>query len=328
MRRPTLVALLVALAWPGAARAQDVALLLVQSSRQETDVALQGGRTGAARVQISVPAGFTLDLARPVGTLLGRATVQLSSAADLTGPAASAEGDVVVDDAASFTGNPRFRACAPGAHAAVWRLEPLDVPVFVDPASGPDAALGGYDLRVCLDLRHGLSFQGLELDLERVVAPPANPGIYVWSAFVTPPTAAGAPDDGATYEARCLVPRPTVLSLHARRLKGKPKGRYVLSGRLTLAGKPRAHATIQLLRVSLDEGGGDSVTFTLGAAKATETNATGRFRLRVRVERRTFFLVYWFGTPRERCSAPSGAPGGCVSETTSPAISEPVATRP
>jgi hypothetical protein len=181
----------------------------VQTSRPETVITVQGGSSGAARVQISVPAGFTLN-PRPVGTSLGRASFQLSSAADLTGPGSSTEGDIVVADPASFAGNARFQACAPGAHTAVWRLEPLDVPVFVDPASGPDAALAGYDLRVCLDLRPGLSFRALALDLDRAVAPPTTTGVYVWSAFVTPPTAAGALDEGATYEARSLVPCASV----------------------------------------------------------------------------------------------------------------------
>jgi hypothetical protein len=321
MLRPTLAALLVALAWPVAGRAQDLPQLLVQTSRQETDIAVQGGLSGAARVQISVPAGFKLDLPRPVGTTLGRAILELSSAADPIGPPATAEGDVVVDDPASFAANPRFQACAPGPHAAAWRLEPLDVPVFVDPASG-----GGYDLRVCLDLRRGLSFHGLDLDLEGVVAPPTNVGVYVWSALVTPPTPGGAPDDGATYEVRGLVPWPTVLSLHARHLKGKPKGRYILSGRLTLARKPRAGATIQLARVTLN--GSADVTFTFGRASTIATNRAGRFRLLVRVAQPTFFLAYWLGTPRDRCSSPSSAPGGCVSETTSPAISNPVAAQP
>src|SRR5207244_2061425 len=110
------------------------------------------------------------------------------------------------------------------------------------------------DLRVCFDLRPGLSFAELDLDLERTVVPPRSTGIYVWRAFVTPLTAGGAIDEGATYEARGLVPWPIVLSLHARRAKGKPRGRYVLSGRLVLAGKPRAHATIRLVRVALGAG--------------------------------------------------------------------------
>src|SRR5207248_1007919 len=88
----------------------------------------------------------------------------------------------------------------------------------------------------------------IELDLLRTVVPPALPGIYVWHALVTPLTAAGTVDENGAWEVRALVPWPSVLTLHARHAKAK--GRYVLYGRLVLAGKPRGGATIRLLRAT------------------------------------------------------------------------------
>jgi hypothetical protein len=322
--RRALVTLVVALAWPAAAQAQNVSLFVVGTSASETDISLNVADAGTARVQISVPAGFTLNVARPVGAAVGRADLELASAAAPSGFGSSAEGDVVVADPASYAGDPRYQPCASGTHAAVWRLEPLDIPVFVDPASGPDAALGGYDLRICLGLRPGLALGSLDLDLQRTVIPPTSPGLYAWHAFVTPLTGAGAVDEGGTYEARCLVPWPSALSLHARHAG---KGRYLLYGRLVLAGEPRAHATIRLLRYSPSTAG-NSFTIALGEPRSTKTNGAGRFHLRVRVKRRTIFYVFWLAFPHEGCSSPTTAPGGCVSEATSPAVSPRLVLRP
>lgn len=321
--------LFVVTLWVAApAQAQTFSTLIVQTSPSETAFALSGAAgSGTARVQVSLPAGFTLNLARPVGAVLGRASLGLASAADPEGDGSATEGDVVVADPARYSGNPRYQACAPGTHAAVWRLEPLDVPVFVDPASGPDAALGGYELRVCFDLPSGLSFQTFELDLTRTIVPPATPGIYVWRAFVTPTTATGVVDEGGTWEVRGIVPWPSVLTLHARREKAK--ARYLLYGRLVLAGKPRGGATIRILRFTPDTSGSTSVTITLGQPKAAETNRSGRFHTAVRVTRRTDFFAIWLPFPRESCSAPpSTAPGGCLTETLSPALSEQLVVRP
>jgi hypothetical protein len=322
-RIPLLV--VVASLWAAApAKAQSLSFLLVQTSPASTAIALGGGgTTGTARVRVSVPGGFTLNLVRPVGAVLGRGSLVLASAANPGGEGATTEGDLVVADPARYAGNARLQACAPGPHAAVWRIEPLDVPIFVDPATGPDAVLGGYDLRVCFDLASGFSFAGLSLDLERTITPPAAPGIYLWRAFVTPVTATGTTDEGGTFEARAIVPWPAVLSLHARHAKGK--ARYVLYGRLVLGGRPRGGATIRILRFDPDTSSG--TIFAIGRGAGSETNRAGRFHKVVRVTRRTGFLAFWFPFPREGCSSPSSAPGGCVSETTAPALSRPLFVR-
>ena len=312
--------------WAAPAHAQSTSLLYVQSTPAETAIDVSGGTAGTARVQISVPAGFGLNVLRPVGANLGRASLELGSAASPGGEGSTTEGDIVVADPSRYAGNPRLAACASGTHAAVWRLEPLDVPIFVDAASGPDAALGGYELRACFDLPQGLTFQDLELDLLRTVVPPTLPGIYVWHALVTPLTAAGTVDENGAWEVRALVPWPSVLTLHARHAKAKR--RYVLYGRLVLAGKPRGGATIRLLRATSATEDSSSLTISFSTPKATETNRTGRFRLAVTVKRRTDFFAIWFPFPHEGCSSPSTAPGGCQTESTSPAVSSRLVVRP
>jgi hypothetical protein len=325
MRR-ALVGFLLAVLWaPAPAHAQG-SILLVQSARSQTSVAVAGGGdAGTARIEISIPAGFTLDLGRPVGTVLGRSTVDLVSVAAPEGEGSTAEGDVVVVDPAGYAADPRLQACAPGRHAAVWRLEPLDIPIFVDAASGPDAALGGYDLRVCLDLAPGLRFQDVELDLTRSLGVPAMPGIYLWRAFVTPLTSAGVADERETWEAHAIVPWPTELTLRTRRTARKY--RFVVTGRLLLAGQPRAHAAIRVFGLPTE-------LVVPGAPvprpirKSVETDRAGRYRTTVRITQRTQLFALWLPFPRNGCSSPGTAPGGCTTETTSPATSRPVIVRP
>jgi hypothetical protein len=326
--RRALVGFLLAVLWaPGPAHAQAFSILLVQSARSETSVTVSGaGSAGTARIEISIPAGFTLDLTRPSGTVLGRSIVDLASAAAPEGEGSTAEGDVVVSDPARYAADARVQACAPGKHAAVWRLEPLDLPIFVDPASGPDAALGGYDLRLCPELAPGLLFEDVELDLKRSVGVPAMPGFYLWRAFVTPLTPAGAPDERATWEAHGIVPWPNVLTLRARR--AAQKDRFVLSGRLLVAGKPRVHATVHVLGLPIGPVLPTPASIR-SLRRSVKTNRAGRYRTTIRVRQQVAFYAFWFAPPRLlRCSTPGTAPGGCVSETTSPASSRPAIVRP
>jgi hypothetical protein len=324
--RRALVGFLLAVLWaPTAAHAQG-SILIVQSARSQTSIAVAGGGdAGTARIDISVPAGFTPDLGRPVGTVIGRSTLDLESTAAPNGEGAMAVGDVVVVDPARYAADPRLQACAPGKHAAVWRLEPLDLPIFVDPASGPDAALGGYDLRLCLALAPGLQFQDVELDLDRSLGVPVTPGLYLWRAFVTPLTPAGVADERATWEAHAIVPWPTELTLGARRTA--QKNRFVVTGRLMLAGRPRAHATVRILGLPTALVlPGDSAPRLI--RKSVETDRAGRYRTTVRVTQRTELYALWLPVPRDHCSSPGSAPGGCVTETTSPATSRPVDVSP
>jgi hypothetical protein len=317
---------LLTVLWAPAPAHTQGSILLVQAASSQTSVALAGGGdAGTAGIQISIPAGFTLDLGRPVGTVLGRSTVDFVPVSAPDGEGSTAEGDVVVVDQAPYAADPRLQACAPGRHAAVWRLEPLNLPIFVDPASGPDAALGGYDLRLCLDLTSRLRFQDIELDLQRSLGVPATPGIYLWRAFVSPLTPAGVADERATWEAHALVPWPTMLTLRTRRTA--KKDRFVVAGRLLLAGQPRARAAIRVLGLPTE-------LVVPGAPvprpirKSVETDRAGRYRTTLRVTERTQLFALWLPLPRDSCSSPATAPGGCITETTSPATSRPAIVRP
>jgi hypothetical protein len=298
--------------------------LLVGATAAETDISLSvGGGAGTAWATIVVPPGFEMRLDRPAGAKLGRADLSLDSAADPSGFGSQVSGDVVAVDPAAFANDAGIAACAPGRHLAAWRLEPLDLPVFVDRATGPEAALGGYQLRICFDLRRGLTLSGLSLELDRTIVPPSMPGLYTWRALVTPRTPSGAADAGGTYEARCVHAWPTVLTLRSRRIG---PARRLLYGRLLLAGRPRAGATVRVIRYSSTSSEG-SLTVTIGQSLSARTDRAGRFRARVRLRRTTAFYALWFAFPRESCSSPSAAPGGCVSESISPAVSRPLVVR-
>jgi hypothetical protein len=130
---------------------------------------------------------------------------------------------------------------------------------------------------------------------------PTTAGEYVSRAFVTPESAAGAPDPGSMLEARFLDPIPHVLTL---------KGRYdakshaaVLTGRVMELGKPQAGAIVDLTRVN---------SFTL--PKRVRTSANGTFSARIKIASTTRFAA---DVPDSTgaCPGPSTAPQGCASLT-------------
>src|SRR5262245_2021673 len=106
----------------------------------------------AGKVTLYVPAGYGLNPADPVGTKEG--TVFVETASDF------AFGDLKAVDPASYVNTPQAQACAAGSHAGVWTMNlefelsstKITIPIYFDPTSGDEAALGAYKLLACLPL--------------------------------------------------------------------------------------------------------------------------------------------------------------------------------
>lgn len=283
-------------------------------------LSLQGGSLRgdapavAARVDVAVPAGYTIDLSRAPGTTIGQLTAGIASAADESG-FTFVDGAIVVDDPAVYAADAVAQACAPGAHTALWRAslsvvgQQIPLSIVVDAASGADAATHAYTIRFCplrapsAGLPVGVTFLLTSAYFEDLVSGPAAPGDYTWSALVTPATQF-APDPSRAFELRADIPVPQTFTMAAR-YDAKTKS-AVLTGQLTAVGKPRAGVAISLAASS----GTDSFE-TLGTVR---TDASGGFRLRRAVGRTTRFGAQ-VSTDPESCAAPSTAPGGCLSET-------------
>jgi hypothetical protein len=268
----------------------------------------------AAAVQIAVPAGFQLDLSKPAGAKLGDLSAGIESAADGSG-FAFADGSIVVDAPATYAADPVAQACAPGVHAAVWRAsvsvigQVISLPIAVDAVTDPGAT-SAYTIRVCplqapsAALPAGSTFVLFSAVLLNEVTAPTAPGNYTWSALVTPATNFVA-DPTGTFELRATLPLPRSLTLDAQY---DPKAHAaVLSGNVSAAGKPTAGAAVSLVAHDRND-----KLIDLGTAV---TSASGAFRVRRPVDRTVDVEASIASTDGGPCTAPSTAPGGCVSET-------------
>jgi hypothetical protein len=285
---------------------------LAQGSSSSASVGSNGSPIPPAQVVIDLAPGYAVT-ATPPGTTVGLAFVYSTSGSGLSGTIALINGEVIADDPARYAGDPGAQACAPGPYTAVWRLSAIvfglsyTLPIFVGHPSGDPQ---GVELRLCpppLVGSDGKPVTPTPVPLTRAaflvssLTAPTTAGEYVSRAFVTPESAAGAPDPGSMLEARFLDPIPHVLTL---------KDRYdakshdaVLTGRVMELGKPQADAIVDLTRIN---------SFTL--AKRVRTSANGTFSARIKIASTTRFAA---GVPDSTgaCPGPSTAPRGCASLT-------------
>jgi hypothetical protein len=270
---------------------------------------------GAAEVEkltLYVPAGYSIDLAASPRTVEGH--VLMVTGSDF------AVGDLKAVNPVAYVNTPQAQACAPGQHAAVWIMKFDDglfssqtntVPIYIDPTSGDETALGAYKLQVCLPLAGiaspggwplGSRLRGMAMEFTRITNPMAA-GVYVWRGFVSNPDAIGNPDASTTYELRSDMALPAKLSLRGRLVR--TRHRAVLAGRLTTPAAPVSGITVGLYRLRSD-GFWARVT-------TTQTSANGSYRfVRPLVKTATFGTA---ATAIGNCSGDSAAPHGCVNET-------------
>jgi hypothetical protein len=220
----------------------------------------------------------------------------------------------VSDNPALHTSN----ACAPGLHAAVWRLNitvagtPLSVPIYVDPVTaGPEAAFASAKIQLCLAGPIGTP-AGAQLlfaffDVNGVFTNPANTTTRIWRATFTPYTPGTPnPNPGGTTEGQAVVPGRVALTMKSKSLK---RSRVVISGKLLVDGKPYRGAVIELY---------------VGTKKVaqTRTNAQGNYKFKTRkIKKRTRFgaQVLELADLTLPCPAPGlpGVPQGCRTATNS-----------
>jgi len=287
---------------PGAS--SDVALDLVVSSPPPV-----------AKIVIYVPQGYGLTTSTPAGTTVGTIDAMAEvGGSTLTIPT----GNIVADNPANYTSLPQAQACAPGAHAAVWVAKPanFNIPIYVDPTSGAETALGAYKLQTCLPSptdptspAPGTRLTEAELGFTRtVLTNPSTPGAYLWRVFNTPYVAGTAtPNPAGTYELRSAVFIPASLTIKKKSYTKKTK-RAVLTGKFSLLGQ-----ALKGIRVFVFSVASDGSVKVIGTPK---TNKKGIYSLKVKVTKTTTFSALVVG-PSGACDATpaSPAPAGCVNET-------------
>ena len=258
-----------------------------------------------------VPAGYGFGAADPPGTPEGHVALETASDIGL--------GDLKAADPAKYVNSPQAQACAPGSHAAVWVMKfdglastPIPtIPIYIDPTSGTDTALGAYELQACLPLAElespggpplGSRLRTLALEFTHLTNPAAS-SLYVWRAFVSNPDTSGNPDPSTTYELRADMPLPAKLTLTTKYDRKHHRAR--LSGRLTTPAMPVAGIPVGLFRPS----GLFGWKFVAGTRTATD----GSYTFSRTVKKSTTFGAA--ASSIGDCNGASVALNGCVDET-------------
>jgi hypothetical protein len=284
----------------------------------ELDVVLPASGPAAASIVLYTPQGYGVT-ASQAGTKIG--TVAASVTLGGSTKQVEADGDLVTDDPAKYVGN----TCAPGLHAAVFVANltaagvTVPVPLYVDPTSAADAALGGFKIQACLAAPDvpaalggapaGLRVLEADLDFTHVFTNPASTGTYTWRVFNTAFTqGTTTPDPTSTVEARALVGLPKLFSL--KWALNATKTKVALSGKLLEAGKPRA-------RVNVNFRGGPQQTYSswkpLGVA---QTKADGSFSFTKAITTSVYVYAYVNAYAGDFCTVPGSiAPRGCLFES-------------
>lgn len=280
------------------------------------------------RIAIYQPPGYVATLNQVAGTQVGTVHADLQALAISPDAIIQADGTVLVDDPAKHTAD----QCSPGAHAAVWLLHvvvsgtTLDVPVYVDPTTGPEQALGAAKLVLCLPSPYipqssgGAAFGSKIINAKMtmnsgVITNPSSAGVFLWRSTITPwnPTSP-AFDAAKTVEAQSIVTLPRSLSLKAtvKTVRHKRAGKTTVTNSVLLSGK---------LLENLQGVQGASVAILARGKKigTTKTNASGAFSRRAGLNKKTTFQAKVTVAQRDTaCVSPlpvSSVPGGCVGAT-------------
>ena len=325
--------LLAALALAAAALAKNTASVAVSHGSMTTSattsttihVTIPQATDPIARIAIYAPAGYAANVGAAAGTTIG--DVNATGFARDTGLTLPLTGNVVTDSPANYTSN----ACAPGAHAAVWILnlsvagQAIQLPVYVDPTSGAETALGSVRLVTCLgppDVPQGTPGRspfGTQLldakfTVNNVLTTPGQSALLHWETLFAPYNPGqGTVNVLGTFEAQALVGIPGTVSLKAVSVKHKT---FKVSGTVTEGGTPAAGVSVQFYRgasatklvrvTSAKTGAGGTFSFTGAFGKAKQLF----FQAKASAGERD--------TPCVAALPASIAPGGCATATLSP----------
>jgi hypothetical protein len=196
-----------------------------------------------ARAAIVIPTGTTLTTTAAPGTKVGTAKAQVSALA-LGGALLPLAGDIVVAPPGSVPVTSQATCIGTVTPQATLLLvlqaagQTINLPAYVVPTSGPQAALGAAQLVFCLpppDLpapvgaTFGAKFLSADLTLNGVIGPIAQ---GAWVAFWTPwNPGVGTVNTAATVASPAAI-APGGITLSGRKVKGVKR----LSGRVTQAG--------------------------------------------------------------------------------------------
>jgi hypothetical protein len=277
-----------------------------------------------AQINIFAPTGVAANLTAAAGTTIGNVDAT-AIAHDQGGLTLPLSGNVVADNPASHTAD----ACSPGTNQAVWNMnlsvagQTLVIPIYVNQTTGAAAALGAYNLKICLPpwdvpvgtpgrAAFGAQLVDARLVLTSIFTSPTTAGTSVWEMITTPWTPGkGTPNPAATWESRGVVPLPVVLTITAT--YNAKKNTWTLSGKLTEGGQPVANSTVRIAR------GPGSKSLPKQSSATTSSSGTWKASGTLSPKKTTYFQARASAQERDvtqaGCQSPATAvaPAGCTS---------------
>jgi len=302
----------------------------------ETTIDVEGENDDAASAVLSiyVPSGYIVNLTHQSGAQIGTIASRAQALESSPGSVVAATGTIAVADKT----DPGLQAAATRCtgtptHAAIWNEhlvvsdQTLDVPVFVDAATGSETTFSSAKLVLCLPQPYAKTLpnyspNGLRIiDMKAVLSAgvltnPRSAGSFLWRSVITPWDLSGvASNTRGAAEAQSLVTVPASLSLKAkvRTIRPTRHGRKTVRNSVLLSGK---------LLENLRGVDGAKISFFTGSRSAgsVRTGTWGTFAKTIGLPTKMEFRATATVPARETpCASPlpaTAAPAGCVSATT------------
>jgi hypothetical protein len=315
-----LAAVAALIAVPTAMAAYTTPKLEVRQTGNSTEfkITQSSSEDATAVVRIYVPTGTTLTTNQAPGTNLGKASALLKLFA-LAGAEVPVEGNVVVAPPGAIPPAQQAQCTQGATPLATWLLSvsvagnPVNLPIYLVPTSGAQAALGPAYISACFSSPYLTPEQGGTQGQPQVVNAAfavsgvfSQVGVGAFVAILTPYTVGTG-----TVNAAGTVATPAAIAPGAVTITAKRSGTgAIVSGAVTQAGQPRGGATVTVL--------GGSVKAKLTTRKRATVSASGRFSVKFPVG--TFFradAVATGGAAAPLCTQLSTglAPIPCVNPT-------------
>jgi len=248
-----------------------------------------------AALTLYSPLGYDASLTARSGQIgIASAVVKLHA---FGGARVPVTGTVNADDPtkAQYT-DPSQNLCSPGLHTAVWTITvslqgtAVTVPIYVDRITvGPEAAFASTRIRVCFNnpndrVRNPTGAQLLSVAFSvNTFTNPTTAGVYRWVGLFTPYAATGAPNAAGTIQSQTVQRLPVQLNLVAKKVRRKGKVYAQLSGDLLAADQGVSKNAVQVMSSTKSAKNATKVFRTV------RTDGKGRFKLLVRLKKRTWF---------------------------------------
>ena len=270
--------LAVAVLASAAAAAYTTPTLTITPTGARTTIAVRQSQTddSTAKATIYAPAGTSVTLGQAPGATLGTVQAQVTALA-LGGALLPLTGQILVAAAGQVPAAQQIACTGTATHGATWLMvlqaagQTLNVPLYVDPTTGAEAAFAAAKIQVCLPppdiptTSGGATFGAKLFIASFTVNGVFGAGAGTWRSLWTP----YFPGNGQANAAGSVEARATVAPGTATVVAARSARRVRVTGRVTAGGRPVAGASVQIW--------GGTTRTALRRLATVRTNASGTY---------------------------------------------------